>query len=707
MMKKRSGIAGKVYNILFGIILACIFIVIPIRSDIRSTGYTQVPISFSEKWRVGSEPVKRIEQVMAGEHGGTVILEKRLPARLSEKDSLCFESQNSNLSVFIDDELVYSFRTKENLTGRSTGIVFHEVGIGTSNISKTVKIINSCCYDRQKTGRIMNVYICPPSDYMRLTFRRMLGACIYCILMILFGGLQMLVYRSVPDKDTLPFNIRALGLTSIIAGMWLFIDTNVMQVFTGSIYAWRGMSKVLPFLVGYPLIAFFNSLTVRKRKIYQHISFWMSIFFEIALIGSRYLLNMDMAYSFSLFLIPYIVLVMLIMLIIANDNAHYCRVNGLAIEIRSIYFIIIFVLGCGLLDLIKDFTDQTFTDVQGIYTRAGMVIFVVYMNFKFLKWWTKDHAQIMRERFINHALQYAVSSDSPEHNIKAMLNFMGTELEADRIFIFESQINGTFRGSYEWCRDGLKPESVELIHLTYEGVLDKLYKRYLDNGRKFIVNDIEQFKSTDPYFYDILKNYKIENLVTGALEINGKFMGICGVSGAPEDKLTDISEIINLISYFLSQLILQREEQKRMFSYNYRDALSGAKNHMAYRMFLENSLDMSKTFGYMRVGIIGLEDVNREQGYDVGDRILIELSKCLMEIFGSENVYRMNGNEFVCFGFETEESYFDNDVECAKRMIERKGINIFVGAAYCANGTTDMEIVFSRVDELMQEDLVH
>ncbi|WP_029320540.1 GGDEF domain-containing protein [Butyrivibrio sp. AE3004] len=704
-MKKKTSVIKGIYALLFGNLLVMIFFVIPLRTDLFKSGFTEQPDSFSENWAVGEENIPRIEEVLAGNYNGRVRLEKNLPNKLTEMDSLCFESQNTNVEVLINDKEAYSFKTRPNLTGTGTGIVFHEVGIGTLNAGKKVTIVSSCCYEGQKTGRILNVYICPSSDYMRLTFQRMMVPSLYCALMILFGIILILIYCAVSNKDALPFNILALGVTSLIAGTWLFIDTNIMQLLTGAIYAWRDMNKVLPFLVGYPLITFFNSLTVKKNDVFQHIGFWMSAVFEFGIIAARYILNLDMCYSFSLFLIPYLVIIMIILLIIAVNNANYCRRNGLEVEMRNTYLVIGIVLVCGLIDLVRDFTSMTLTDVQGKYTMFGMVIFVIYMMIRFLKWWTKDHAQIQRERFINHALQYALSSDSPEYNIKALLDFMGKELEAERIFIFEDQKNGKYRGSYEWSSDGLTAEDIELVYLPYEGVLDKLYEKYISNGRRFIINNIEQLKTSNPYFYDLMKNYGGENIVIGALEINGKLTGICGVMDAPRVKLIDISEIINLISYFLSQLILQREEQKRLFYYNYNDVLSGARNHMAYRKFMENGLDMAGTFGYMRVDIKGLEEINKEQGYDAGDKIVIEVARSLMEIFGEENVYRLNGNEFVCFGFETEEPYFDNDVECARRMIEKKGVTMFTGSVYCANGTSDMEIVLNRVDELLEEDM--
>ncbi len=40
---------------------------------------------------------------------------------------------------------------------------------------------------------------------------------------------------------------------------------------------------------------------------------------------------------------------------------------------------------------------------------------------RFIRWWTKDRQITERERFTNRALQYALSSDSPDESIRLML----------------------------------------------------------------------------------------------------------------------------------------------------------------------------------------------------------------------------------------------------------------------------------------------
>ena len=357
-----------------------------------------------------------------------------------------------------------------------------------------------------------------------------------------------------------------------------------------------------------------------------------------------------------------------------------------------VYFIVVSILYAliinGRLDIVS------FLLIRSVL----MVIFVAC----FLRWWKKDYAAKERDRFINRAIQYAVSSNSPEENIRMMIRFLGKELGAMRIFIFEDQKNGKYHGTYEWFDDELESASLELMYLPYNGLVDVILDE-CEKNNYLIISSPEACKHTIPSLYDLIKTSDIDNMVLGPLEVSGNIFGLCGVIDVPKDRLEEIAEIITLISYFISQLIMQREEQRRSLFYNYNDTLTGAYNNIAYKRFVETDLDISSPFGYIRCDLIGLTEINISQGYEVGDMIVIILAKSLMEVFGETNVYRLNGTEFVAFGFETDEVYFNNDVEKVKKIIKEKGINVAIAPVYCMYGVTDISLVVKRADNLMHE----
>lgn len=660
---------------------------------------------FSDGWvrELGQGTSYYIDNLKSGSFPTEQGLKKRLPEGLTDTDALCFSSQNVNLKVYIDDQEVYSFESRENLTGMGYGSKTHSVGLCEEDSGKIVSFHYHGVYDRLAGGRIYEVYLAPTVDFFRFKINEMGLAVLFSALTLFFGLVLVIMYFAITDKEALPFNIMGLGIFALIMGIWLLVDTNFLQIISGTIYVWRDISMTILFLTAYPLMSFVNSMTRLKRGIYVHLSFFLSVGALAFLMISRYSYGVDMIETYSKALIVYIALLLLMIVIMLAENSYYCRMLGTKSSFRSFYLGVTVLLVCGAGDLIIYFFKPVKDDSFGNLTRIAMTVFVVIMLIRFLTWWTRDHKEVERDRFINRALQYAVSADSPENNIRSLLRFLGTEFEARRIFIFEDQKNGKYRGSYEWFADGQHSLSLDMMYVPFHGVIDDLYDAFNKNDHKLIIRNIEDYKAANPAFYNVLSTNHVDNMVLSALEVNQQLIGVVGVVGAPEKSLEAIAEIISLISYFLAQLILQREEQKRMYYYTYNDALSGAMNHRAYRKFIEQGLDISAAFGYCCCSLTGLEEINNVYGYEAGDRIVVDVAECLMEVFGNENVYRLNGTDFSIFGFESEELFFENDVERAKKMIKDKGYHASFASLYCMYGTKNLELVIRRVNDRMSE----
>ncbi len=704
-MLSENTTVKRIYIVIFSLAMIMVFIGIPARNIMKGTNDKARYTPFSEDWNKLSGERVMIDDIMAGEYEGSITLEKKLPDDIHDTDSLCFESQNCNFIVTIDGEEVYRYMSKPNLTGMGYGIAFHEVGICAMDSGGTVAITLQRVRDDQARGRVMGVCICPAAEYIYRSSMDVVLQCSLCLVTVFFGVVLIIIHIVSAEKGMLPFDALALGSAAIIVGVWLFIDTNVMQLVTGRVYSYREIGKILPFTAGYPLIVFFNSMTKQKRSLFYHVGFWMTALFIFGIIYDRYRYDLDMMVSFSKLLGMYLVVMSVIVLIIAVDNVVYCSKNKIKADYRLFYAGMLAFFICGGLDIVKYILSYRKAAINGTFTMIGMTIFVLIMLISFLRWFMKDHEAIKRDRFINRALQYAISSNSPDENVKAMIAFLGKELEAKRFVIFEDQKNGKYRGTYEWYREGESSVSIEMMTMPYEGLVDKLHEVLDNNNHKLIIDNIDEYKNSIPSLYNVIKSNHIENLVLGPLEVGGNIFGVCGAINVPSKSKESIADIIDIISYFLSQLIIQREEQSRVLFYNYKDVLSGAGNHVSYRKYIEEELDTSQPFGYVRCDVTGLDEINVTQGFEVGDQIVVLISKSLMEVFGDSNVFRLNGTQFVAFGFESDEEYFYNDVERAKRLIKENGIEAAVASVYCIYGTKDINLVAKRVEYLIQESM--
>ena len=706
-MKNQSMIPRIVYISITGLILFLLTAYIVLSTEPFVSNIRRNVKLYSNGWVSDQGEHVSLDDMTVKNHGGRIIVEKRLPGNLTDDDCICFESQNArSIKVWVDDREVYRFLPQENLTGLGYGISFHIAGLNASDSSHTVKIEIEGLKTRYSTyGRILSVSLGPAADYLHMNIYDRIFAASVSMIIVFLGIILAVIYSQIPDKASLPFNSLCLGMSAFIMGFWLLVDTNIMQLLTGYIYIWRALHRTIIFLAVYPIIGYCNSITRLKRNIYLHISFWVSVISLVLEISLRYFAGIDMEESFLPIVVFIVAATLIMMTVMFADNIRYCRSRGIKTGFKDYYVGMLIFIGCIFLDLIIYILRLDRDDSSGSFSRIGLAAFILISLIQFLRWWTRDRAGIERDRFINRALQYAVSSNSSDDSIMSMLDYMGKELNARRICVFEDQGNGKFHGTYEWYKEGLESGDFGMLYIPYEGYIDELHRSYMANDMRMIIKTPEDIKISHPAFYSLLKSYNVKNLVGGPLESNGRITGLLAFIDTPSELLEQTSEIVSLISYFLNQMIIQRGEQKRLEFFSYNDSMSNARNRRAFNRFIDEELDIGSAFGYFTCTINGFEATNRDFGYEAGDRLIVGMAQCLTDTFGEENVYRLGGGAFTAFGFEYDESFFDADVKRVRRLSAEKGINISAGAVYCAYGTLDIKKVIDHATELMRKDI--
>ncbi len=384
------------------------------------------------------------------------------------------------------------------------------------------------------------------------------------------------------------------------------------------------------------------------------------------------------------------------------EQESVCRADGVPSGLKPYYIGIAAFIGCALVDYGLYYNRRLFGNAYGTITSVAVFMLVPAVMIRFIRWWTKDRQVTERERFTNRSLQYALSSDSPDESIRLMLEYMGAELKCKRAIVFEDMKNGRYSGRYSWFDQSLGRRTADLLYVPYKGFVDIVLESYKANSGRFIIRDMENFKDVNQNIYNLLKSYNVMNLVASPLEVDGNATGLLVLLDMPEELLEEASSVAGLTSYFLSQLILRRDDQKRMRMYMYNDSLSEALNRRAYDEFVKGKLDMSSPFGFMACEIADLEEISEKEGFDAGDELIRKAVAIMGDVFGKENVYRIAGSKFCAFGFETDETYFRDDVARFGKNAAGEGIKVSVGAVYCLNGAMDMNSVIKSANQKMR-----
>ena len=630
------------------------------------------------------------------------VISKTLPDVMQETDAVCFSTSNLNFRVYVNDELIYSFATKENLTGIGDGVSYHTIGLGTKDQGRVMRIEGESAFANGHGGRINEMQFGTDDGFRYYVMRSNALAFTLSALMIIFGIVISIFFFGMSRKNTMMRQLWALGLSAILFGLWSLCDTGIPQLMTGATYASREMVYGVLHLAALPMVYFVNSMTRQKKSIYIYLSFAATLICFGWLVFSRLAFGTDMHTMVGVIYLSYAT--QLILLIIMQiDNEYSCHKKQISSNLKYFYIGTAIFVTFSFVDMIRYMIDKKGSIGHGSWFRFGLVIFFLFLAFQIFDWWSREKTSLERDRFINRLLQYIMDRMDPDEKINKVLEYLCVELHADRAYIFEDMGDETFDNTYEYCADGVTAEIDNLKGLPYEGVIDVWYDEYKKGGH-VLIYDIEKYRKVSENMYNVLKPQGINTLVTAPLILNGEYIGFFGLDNPPTEMMNEISEIIRLLMFFLSGLVKSRDDHRRLLDYSYHDALTGAGNRRAIREFEQEVLDTSRPYGYVMCDINGLKSVNDTEGHEAGDDLIRTVSSCLTEVFGGENVYRLGGDEFAAYVYEDTREAFDAKIEQIRSLIRDNGYHVAIGYSFAPSGDPDLKARKIEADNRMYDE---
>lgn len=309
-------------------------------------------------------------------------------------------------------------------------------------------------------------------------------------------------------------------------------------------------------------------------------------------------------------------------------------------------------------------------------------------------------AKINHEKFITDMIRYASSAESPEHILVQLLQYIGENLNSDRAYIFEDNLDGTFDNTYEWCREGISPQIDNLKKVPYDGVLDTWFLEY-EKRRNVMIYDLEEYKNVSENMYHVLKPQGIHTLVTGPIEINGKYIGLYGVDNPPKEYMKNISVLIEMMEFVISMMIRLRNNSRALEESAVKDQLTHCQNRNALRWAYDNDLDKNKSIAVIMCDLNGLKKVNDSLGHLAGDKYICDAAEILVSTFEHKNVYRVGGDEFIVVLQDLTQAELTSRTEHLKLYADLKKISLSFGIAYRTNSKEHFETLLREADKKM------
>lgn len=145
------------------------------------------------------------------------------------------------------------------------------------------------------------------------------------------------------------------------------------------------------------------------------------------------------------------------------------------------------------------------------------------------------------------------------------------------------------------------------------------------------------------------------------------------------------------------------------------DKLTGIKNSTAYLQevaYIKNDILQKKAaFSLLVIDANGLKYINDNYGHELGNELIIKVTQMIAEVFGSEHLYRIGGDEFAVILYNSSEEACEAYKKAFDEIIENQRGKIWASASIGSatfNSKTDStyESVFNRADEDMYENKV-
>lgn len=303
------------------------------------------------------------------------------------------------------------------------------------------------------------------------------------------------------------------------------------------------------------------------------------------------------------------------------------------------------------------------------------------------------------DSFIADMIRYASAEGAPEDIIRQILCYIGQKVGADRAYIVEKNSDQTYSNTYEWCKEGVTAEKENMQHIPGKGMFD-LWFEELVQAKNVQIRDVSQYQSSSKPLYELLKAQAIQALVVGPITVGGKTVGFYGVDNPPEEKMEEISNLIEMMGFVMSMMLQLRNNMQSIEKSATHDLLTGCRNRIGLEWAYDGKFRPEESCGIVMCDLNGLKTVNDNLGHLAGDRFISESAECLKQIFGADNVYRIGGDEFLVVLTGISEYEFIAMVEKCKKQMDTKAS---IGMTYEQEMVDNFDFLFKKADQDMYQ----
>jgi len=264
------------------------------------------------------------------------------------------------------------------------------------------------------------------------------------------------------------------------------------------------------------------------------------------------------------------------------------------------------------------------------------------------------------------------------------------------VLIYENYMNALLLGSEELALAENKYPEIRDAIKSYK----KQYEDYVSNAKALLENPDKLFL--------------VDSIVEEALPLKNNIHNVVQMYQMQYDKelnyltMLDLTMIAIAIVVTTLGLLLTRAIKRHEYFANF-DHLTGLLTR--YNLYENIKTKDPKDYDVYFIDLNKFKYINDTFGHSIGDEILIEVSKRLLQVFGPHNVYRYGGDEFLVILRNGEKTIDRLSIELKNKLLapivdtkfREHYIGLSLGAVARGVGPLEWDRLIHFADELMYD----
>lgn len=308
------------------------------------------------------------------------------------------------------------------------------------------------------------------------------------------------------------------------------------------------------------------------------------------------------------------------------------------------------------------------------------------------------------QTLITNCVRMLYAVDDLDQTINAVLTQIGEFLVSDRAYVFEIK-DELMNNTHEWTAPGISPQLEKLQQLDLSLISDWL--PFFEKNDCIIIDDVEQLQKTNPAAYATLHAQEITSLIAAPIFLDNKLAGYIGIDNYDSEKIKNSSYLLLSMSIFLSYAIRHRNHVDMLHRLSYHDLLTNALNRNAFMDVLSQFRPgQYASAGIIYIDINGMKEINDFYGHHQGDKILITTVAKVFNLFKSDELFRIGGDEFVIITYDLTETDFYEKFNLLRNIFcEKTNLPFSIATGSCwVKSPSDLNSLLQQADSAMYTD---